>query len=135
MVVIPFIIPNDSSGKESACNSGDSEDSDLSPGLERSTREENGNPLQYSCSENPMDRGTWWAMVHGVAKSWTRRVGCGRRLSTQTQSVLLHTDGSPLPARTECSWRLFALGHSARRIPNDGCLVSVDAAEKAAWES
>ena len=32
----------------------------------------NGNPLQYSCLENSMDRGTWWATVHGVAKSWTR---------------------------------------------------------------
>ena len=31
-----------------------------------------GNPLQYSCLENPMDRGAWWAMVHGAAKSWTR---------------------------------------------------------------
>ena len=34
--------------------------------------EGNGTPLQYSCLENPMDRGTWWAAVHGVAKSWTR---------------------------------------------------------------
>ena len=34
--------------------------------------EGNGNPLQYSCLENPMDGGAWWAMVHGVAKSWTR---------------------------------------------------------------
>ena len=34
--------------------------------------EGNGNPLQYSCLENPMDRGAWWAAVHGVAKSWTR---------------------------------------------------------------
>ena len=32
----------------------------------------NGTPLQYSCLENPMDRGAWWAAVHGVAKSWTR---------------------------------------------------------------
>ena len=32
--------------------------------------EGNGNPLQYSCLENPMDRGAWWATVHGVAKSW-----------------------------------------------------------------
>ena len=39
------------------------------PGLERSTGEGNGNPLQYSCLENPMDRGAWWAIiVHGVAK-------------------------------------------------------------------
>ena len=34
--------------------------------------EGNGNPLQYACLENPMDRGAWWAAVHGVAKSWTR---------------------------------------------------------------
>ena len=34
--------------------------------------EGNGNPLQYSCLENPMDREAWWAAVHGVAKSWTR---------------------------------------------------------------
>ena len=42
------------------------------PGLERSPIEENGNPLQYSCLENSMDGGAWWATVHGVAKSWTR---------------------------------------------------------------
>ena len=36
------------------------------------SREGNGNPLQYSCLENPMDRGAWWAAVHGVAKSWTQ---------------------------------------------------------------
>ena len=35
-------------------------------------REGNGNPLQYSCLENPMDRGAWWAAVHGIAKSWTQ---------------------------------------------------------------
>ena len=40
----------------------------LIPGLGRSPREGNGNPLQYSCLENPMDRGTWQAMVHGVAR-------------------------------------------------------------------
>ena len=36
------------------------------------TGEGNVNPLQYSCLENPMDRGAWWAMVHGVTESWTR---------------------------------------------------------------
>ena len=41
-------------------------------GSGRSPREVNGNPLQYSCLENPMDRGAWWAKVHGVAKSRTR---------------------------------------------------------------
>ena len=38
------------------------------PGLGRSPGEGNGNPLQYSCLGNPMDRGAWWAIVHGVAK-------------------------------------------------------------------
>ena len=42
------------------------------PGLGRSSGEGNGNPLQYSCLENPMDGGAWWAKVHGVTKSWTR---------------------------------------------------------------
>ena len=41
-------------------------------GLGRSPGEGDGNPLQYSCLENPMDRGAWKATVHGVAKSWTR---------------------------------------------------------------
>ena len=40
-------------------------------GSERSPGEGNGNPLQYSCLENPMNRGAWWATVPGVAKSWT----------------------------------------------------------------
>ena len=40
--------------------------------LWKNTREGNGNPLQYSCLENPMDRGAWWAAVHGVARSWIR---------------------------------------------------------------
>jgi len=43
----------------------------LIPGLGRYPGGGNGNPLQYSCQENPMDRGAWWATVHGVAKSWT----------------------------------------------------------------
>ena len=58
--------PHSSVGKESACNAGD-----LSsiPGLGRSPGEGNCNPLQYSCLENPMDRGTWWATVHWVARA------------------------------------------------------------------
>ena len=42
------------------------------PGSRRSLGGGHGNPLQYSCLENPMDRGVWWATVHGVAKSQTR---------------------------------------------------------------
>ena len=43
----------------------------LIPGSGRSSEEGNGNPLQYSCLENPMDGGAWWATVHRVTKSWT----------------------------------------------------------------
>ena len=59
------------SSKESSCNAGDERDVGLIPGLGRSPGEGNGNPLQYSCLGNPMDRGVWWATVHGVAKRWT----------------------------------------------------------------
>ena len=44
----------------------------ICPYLASNTREGNGNPLQYSCLANPMDRGAWWAAVHGIARSWTR---------------------------------------------------------------
>ena len=61
--------PNSSVGKESACNVGDP---GSIPGSGRSPGEGNGYPLQYSCLENPKDRGAWWAAVYGVAQSWTR---------------------------------------------------------------
>ena len=48
-------------------------DPGLIPGLGRSPGEGNGNPLQYTCLENSMDGGAWWATVHGVMKSWTRQ--------------------------------------------------------------
>ena len=61
--------PGGSEVKASACNAGD-----LSsiPGSGRSPGGGNGNPLQYSCMENSMDGGAWWATVHGVAKSQTQ---------------------------------------------------------------
>ena len=58
--------PCSSVGKESACNAGDL---DLIPGLGKFPGEGNGNPLQYSCLENPMDGGAWWAAVCGVTKT------------------------------------------------------------------
>ena len=57
--------PGGSDSKESTCNVGDL---GSIPGLGRSSGEGNGNPLQYSCLGNPMDRGAWWATVHGVAR-------------------------------------------------------------------
>ena len=56
-------------GKESACNAADTGDTDLIPGSGRFPGGGNGHPLQYSCLENSMDRGTWLAVVHGVRKS------------------------------------------------------------------
>ena len=61
--------PGGSDGKESAHSA---EDLGLIPESGRSPGEGNGNLLQYSCLENPMDRGAWWATVHRVTKSWTR---------------------------------------------------------------
>ena len=67
--------------KESACNVGDP---GSIPGSGRFPGEGNGNPLQYSCLENTMDRGAWWATVHGVTKSWTQ-------LSTRTHTTYIVT--------------------------------------------
>ena len=61
--------PGGSDGEESTCNAGDL---GSIPGLGRSPGGGHGNPLQYFFLENPMERGAWWATVHGVAKSWTR---------------------------------------------------------------
>ena len=61
--------PSGSDSKKSACNAGDL---GLIPGSGRSPGEGNGNPLQYSCLEKPMDRGTWRTTVHGVTRSWTQ---------------------------------------------------------------
>ena len=63
--------PGGSVGKESACSVGDAGEMGSIPGWGRSSRGGHGNPLQYSCLENPMDRGAWQATVDGVAKSWT----------------------------------------------------------------
>ena len=64
-----WVSPGGSDGKESACNA---RDLGSIPGLGRPPGDGNGNPLQYSCLKNSMDRGAWRATVHGVAKSQTR---------------------------------------------------------------
>ena len=64
--------PDGSEVKNPAANAGDL---GSIPGSGRSPGEGNGNPLQYSCLENPMDEGAWGATVHGVTKSWTRLRG------------------------------------------------------------
>ena len=74
-------------GKASACNAGFL---GLIPGSGRSPREGNGNPLQYSCLENPMVRGTWRAIVHKVAKNQTRL----KQLSLQAHTAVWYQEKS-----------------------------------------
>ena len=62
-------------------NAGEASDTALIPGLGGSPGEGHGNPLQYSCLENPMDKATWQATVHRVPQSWTQL----KQLSTHTQ--------------------------------------------------
>ena len=78
-------------GKASAYNAGDL---GLIPGLGRSPREGNGNPLQYSCQKNPMDRGAWQATVHGVTKSQTRLKQLNTQMHThnKAQGTLQHKE-------------------------------------------
>ena len=57
--------------KNPPANAGDLKDTGSIPESGRSPGEGNGYPLQYSCLENPMDRGAWRAIVHGATKSWT----------------------------------------------------------------
>ena len=66
-----YVFPGATSGKESTSNAGHIREVGLIPGLERSPGEGHGNPLQYSCLGNPVDRGVWWATVHRVTKSQT----------------------------------------------------------------
>ena len=65
-----MVFSGGSVGKDSACNVGDL---GSVPESGRSPGEGNGNPLQYLCLENPMDRGAWWPTVHGVTKTWTEQ--------------------------------------------------------------
>ena len=57
--------------KNPPANTGERRDTGLIPESGRSSREGNGNPVQYSYLENPKDRGAWWTTVHRVTKSWT----------------------------------------------------------------
>ena len=70
--------------KNPPANAGDIRDLGLIPGLRRSPEGGHGNPLQYSCLENPMDRGAWWTTVYRVKKSRTQL----KQLSMQTYGIL-----------------------------------------------
>ena len=100
MITLGF--PDGSDGKESACNAGEP---GLVPGWGRSPGEGHGHSLQFSCLENPMDRGAWWATVHGAGQAphpWDspgRNIGVGCHFllqgifSTQDGTQVSHTAG------------------------------------------
>ena len=81
-------LPRWLSSKEPTCNAGDP---GLIPDLGRSPGEGNSNPLQYSCLENPMDRGAWRSIAHGVTKSWTQLKGLSTHTYKLTDAI---TEGS-----------------------------------------
>ena len=83
--------PGGASGKEPTCQCRRPRDTGLIPELGRSPGGGHGNPLHYSYLENPMDRGAWRAIVHGVAKCWTRL----NRLSTQMSCLVAELGPQP----------------------------------------
>ena len=99
---------SDSEVKNLPANTGALGDTSLIPGWGRSPEGGNGNPLQYSCLENPMDRGAWQARIHGVAES-------RMRLATEHKQ------------RWESSWVASAQTSSSRKlpVPQDFCCCSV----------
>ena len=102
-------------GKESACNSGDIEDPGLIPGLGRSPGREHGNPLQYCCLENPMDRGACWAIVHAIRESeLTERLSMQYMLESTLMMKLERGSGTRLIPRSRVST-------FPRRIGEPGC--------------
>ena len=83
--------------KNPPANGGDIRDEVLIPGLGRSPRRGHGNPIQYSCLENPMNGGAWRATVHRVAKNWTRL----KQLSTK--------DDNDTPTENKVEWLIQTL--------------------------
>ena len=99
--------PGGSDGKESACSV---EDPSSIPGSGRSPGGGDGNPLQYSCLENPMDRGAWRAAVHGLAKSQTRLSDTHTHTHTHTRGV-----GKGTSSMRGGSWTLGGVGSGGPR--------------------
>ena len=87
--------------KNPSAKAGDTRDVGSVPGLRRSPGEGNGNPLQYSCLENPMDRGAWQATVHRVTKIWTQQKEISPGISLEGKMLKL---------------KLQDFGHLMRRV-------------------
>ena len=102
-----YHFPGGSDGKAPVYNVGDL---GSIPGSGRSPGEGNGNPLQYSCLENPMDGGAWWAAVHGVTKSWTG-------LSDFTFTFHFHALEKEMATRSSVlAWRIPGMAEPGRLL-------------------
>ena len=95
-------LPDGSDSKETACNAGDPGSIPVSG---RSPGEGNGNPLQYSCLEHPMDRGAWWVIVLGVERVWHDLVTMSTNFNWMTQRVR----NLPAAQETQETW-VWSLG-------------------------
>ena len=97
--------PSGSVVKKSSCNE---EDTGLIPGSGRFPGEGNGNPLQYSCLGNPIDKGDWQTAVHGLAKSWIR---LRNQTTTTTSPPCVHSRTSHRSNKPKPNKVIFLLGH------------------------
>ena len=109
LMIAPFGLPQWISRKESACNAGDTEDVGSIPGSGRSSGGERGNPLQYACWENPLDRGAWRATVHGVAVSRTQMKRPSRHTHSRIEGVLISFSSSK--STESIMWALTSWSH------------------------
>ena len=95
-----MLFPGGTVVKNPPASTGDAGDVGSIPELGRAPGEEGGNPLQYSCLDNPMERGAWRAIVHGATKSWTRlsaHTHAHTHTHTHTHPTLLFTHQMPVP--------------------------------------
>ena len=109
---LAFCIMYSSIGKECVCSAGDQ---GLIPGSRRSPGEENGNPLQYSCLENPIDRGAWQTTVHGVARvehdlvTKEREKDSARKFNKQGDNIRLWCTPFPIWNQSVVPWLVLLL--------------------------
>ena len=115
-------IPGGSDGKESTCNAGDT---GLIPGSGRSPGRGHGNPVQYSCLENPMDRGDWWTTVHSVAKSLTQLKQLSmhiRKADTMGRAEQKErTESAKHRRKSRRAWREQGIHHSHTHVLDVSC--------------